>query len=200
MSKYYPNYSLYLGAQKCCDQGPTGPMGPTGPSTIGPMGYTGPTGPSVTGPTGRSCKGDTGPTGPSGISICSSIIGGSAENSITLLPSYFGAYTASYNLNTTLVENECITVIPLDCTLSNLYINLNVAPGIDIDKFYSFIVRKNGTDTSLVVTISGINVSGSNLLNTCDFSAGDVLTIKCVPIGSPSQMSLRWTCKILSRN
>ena len=66
MSRYYGNYSQYLGAQRCCDfrgQGPQGIQGPTGPASIGPVGNTGPTGPSVTGPTGRSCMGPTGPAG-----------------------------------------------------------------------------------------------------------------------------------------
>lgn len=69
MSRYYNNYTQYLGAQRCCTlktQGGEGPTGPTGPSIIGPRGYTGPTGESITGPTGRSCKGDTGDTGPTG--------------------------------------------------------------------------------------------------------------------------------------
>lgn len=69
MSRYYGNYSQYLGAQRCCDfrgQGPQGEQGPTGPVSIGAVGNTGPTGPSVTGPTGRSCMGPTGYTGYTG--------------------------------------------------------------------------------------------------------------------------------------
>lgn len=69
MSRYYGNYSQYLGAQRCCDfrgQGPQGEQGPTGPASIGGVGNTGPTGPSVTGPTGRSCMGPTGYTGATG--------------------------------------------------------------------------------------------------------------------------------------
>jgi len=64
MSRYYPNYTQYLGSQKCCNlksQGPEGPAGPTGPAAIGTIGNTGPLG--QTGPTGRSCKGPTGPAG-----------------------------------------------------------------------------------------------------------------------------------------
>jgi hypothetical protein len=47
MSKYYPTYSQYLGAQKCCEfrgQGPQGPEGPPGPSAVGQRGHTGATG------------------------------------------------------------------------------------------------------------------------------------------------------------
>jgi hypothetical protein len=81
MSKYYRNYTEYLGSQRCCDlrgAGPVGPMGPMGPASIGPpgTGYTG-----VTGPTGRNCRGPTGPpgatsgltgpTGPPGVALFS---------------------------------------------------------------------------------------------------------------------------------
>jgi hypothetical protein len=41
MSRYYGNYSQYLGAQRCCDlrgQGPQGEQGPTGPVSIGAVG------------------------------------------------------------------------------------------------------------------------------------------------------------------
>jgi hypothetical protein len=47
MSRYYPNYPQYLGAQKCCDlrtQGPIGLQGPPGPAGVGERGWTGPTG------------------------------------------------------------------------------------------------------------------------------------------------------------
>lgn len=64
MSSYYPNYSQYLGSQRCCDSrgpGPVGPQGPTGPASIGQRGVTGAVG--ATGPTGRGCAGPTGPAG-----------------------------------------------------------------------------------------------------------------------------------------
>jgi hypothetical protein len=64
MSRNYPSYSQYLGAQRCCDlrgQGPPGPQGPAGPAAIGPKGDTGSIG--YTGPTGRGCRGPTGPEG-----------------------------------------------------------------------------------------------------------------------------------------
>jgi len=67
MSGYYPNYSQYLGAQRCCNlktPGPAGPPGPTGPASIGQRGVTGSGGP--TGPTGRGCRGPTGEPGPPG--------------------------------------------------------------------------------------------------------------------------------------
>jgi hypothetical protein len=50
MSKYYSDYTQYLGAQRCCSlksQGPQGPEGPTGPQGgVGQRGHTGPIGPT----------------------------------------------------------------------------------------------------------------------------------------------------------
>lgn len=59
MSRFYPTYQQYLGAQRCCDlrtQGPRGNDGPTGPAGIGERGWTGETG----------YTGNTGPAGPTG--------------------------------------------------------------------------------------------------------------------------------------
>jgi hypothetical protein len=205
MSKYYPDYTKYLGSRRCCElrgDGPTGYTGPTGPGAIGQRGDTGPTGPSVTGPTGRSCKGDTGstgPTGPAGLNAyLTSMMGGLAIEPSTITDSYFGAYAATYTLNASLIENQATTIIPFNCTISDLYINLNLPPGVD--QGYIFTVRKNNVDTGIHISISDINVSGSNILNSADFNAGDVFTIRCVPNNNPNQVSVRWTCKITSKN
>jgi len=67
MSKYYPSYNQYFGAQRCCSlktELVVSCKGEQGPSSIGPMGHTGEPGP--TGPTGRPGCSFTGPTGPPG--------------------------------------------------------------------------------------------------------------------------------------
>ena len=100
MSRYYGNYSQYLGAQRCCDlrgQGPQGEQGPTGPASIGAVGNTGPTGPSVTGPTGRSCMGPTGPTG--------SFPTPTSETGVTGVVSYYSG-TYYYDSTKTFVINH----------------------------------------------------------------------------------------------
>ena len=70
MSKYYNNYTQYLGAQRCCDirvQGPEGPQGAQGAGAIGPRGFTGPIGATgAQGATGRGCRGATGQAGVTG--------------------------------------------------------------------------------------------------------------------------------------
>ena len=200
MSRYYTNYTQYLGAQRCCDfrgQGPQGLVGPTGPSAIGQRGLTGPTGSSVTGPTGRSCRGDTGPRGPAGSNI--SMLGGLATISSTnnTLTTYFGGYAAGSSLEVSSTETQATTYIPFNCTISNLYIYLTTAPGISTS--YTYTIRKNNIiDTSVTVTISGASSQGSDLTNTATFTAGDIFTISCVPDGTPNLTSVRWTCKLTS--
>jgi hypothetical protein len=86
MSKYYGNYTQYLGAQRCCDirvRGEQGPAGPAGPASIGPLGNTGPAGTSYTGPTGRGCKGATGDTGADGLTGYTGATGPTGETGAT---------------------------------------------------------------------------------------------------------------------
>ena len=223
MSKYYGTYSQYLGSQRCCDlrgQGPEGPRGPTGPSAIGERGMTGPTGPSVTGPTGRSCKGDTGPIGPTGFTgpaggptgiqgntgntgptgptgTVVSMIGGLVTLSTAgdnTNSRYFGAYVAGTGLGGTATESNATTIIPLNCTMSNFYVNLSTAPGLG--NSYTFTIRKNGANTPISVTISGNQLSGSNTTNTSTFTSGDTFTVISVPSGTPNFTEARWSCRL----
>jgi len=82
MSRYYGNYTQYLGATRCCNlntQGSIGPQGPVGPASIGPIGYTGSTG--VTGPQGQT--GPTGFTGPIGIPGTATLTGATGPTGST---------------------------------------------------------------------------------------------------------------------
>jgi hypothetical protein len=190
MSRYYANYGQYLGAQRCCDsrgEGPQGPAGPTGPSAIGQRGYTGPAGASVTGPTG--------PAGP--IVTLSSMIGGLVTSPSTITTSYFGAYAGSFTPSSSSLEYEAVTIIPFNSIISNLYINLSDPPGSG--KGYLFTIRNEGSDTGINTTILDTNTSGSNTINSSNFSAGDQFAIQCVPINSPDSVSIRWSCQITSR-
>lgn len=215
MSRYYTNYSQYLGAQKCCDlrgQGPQGPTGPTGESAVGQRGFTGPQGDTgFTGPTGRSCKGDTGPqgdtgaqgdtgpTGPSGVSTNSnSMIGGiaSISGSATTSTTYFGAYVAGTTLDVVTTEANAITVIPYDCTVSNFYVysssSLSAGTG------YQFTIRKNNSDTFIIATINSASQTASDTSNNASFSAGDILTISSNPSNTPTGTVIRWSCRLSS--
>lgn len=206
MSKYYNNYTQYLGAQRCCNlrvQGNEGPPGPTGPAIIGPMGYTGPTGVGPTGPTGRSCKGDTGPTGPteigptgptgpnSGTNV--SMLGGVATISGSTT-SYFGGYVGSITLNSTTTETNAYTAIPFNCSISDFYVYSSSS--MSVGTGYQFTIRKNGSNTVVTTTINSASQTASDTTNNVSFSAGDVFTIQSSPSNTPSGTTIRWTCKL----
>jgi len=201
MSRYYGNYSQYLGAQKCCDlrtQGPVGPQGPPGPAGVGERGWTGPAGQSFTGPTGRGCRGPTGEQGPIGTSV--SMIGGLATNLSNNSVNYFGGYAGSFTTNSTITESESITTIPFNCSISNFYISANSDQG-ETDRSYTFYIRKNGVNTSVTTSLVGLTTSNSDLINSVSFNSGDNLTISANPSQGtsgfdPVSISVRWSCRL----
>lgn len=119
MSSYYPNYSQYLGSQRCCDSrgpGPVGPQGPTGPASIGQRGVTGAVG--ATGPTGRGCAGPTGPAGP--VYTPPAIAVGVTGNYALLM--YDASTSTTYRANTTSLTNIGKTFIIEHPTNENKYL------------------------------------------------------------------------------
>jgi len=181
MSKYYGNYNQYLGSQKCCNierRGPQGMIGPTGPASVGPRGNTGPTGPQA--------------------SNFNSIIGGVAqinEEPVTYI-SYMGLYVAGKSLEVEQAEIAALNVIPFNCKISNLYINLSATPGES--RSYTFTLRNNSINTDITITISDNDTSGNDLVHSATFNSGDSISIMIVPDGSPNSVNLRWTCQLSS--
>lgn len=75
--------------------------------------------------------------------------------------------------------------------LTNFYVELHGSPGAG--KSYTFTLRINGVDTALVVAIADAATSGSDLVNEVNVSAGDLLSISCVPAGTPTARKARWS-------
>jgi hypothetical protein len=64
-------------------------------------------------------------------------------------------------------------VIPIACTISQLYINCGTAPGIGLN--VTVTLQKNNVDTALSVVITGNGTFvGSDLVNTISFVPGDL--------------------------
>jgi len=75
--------------------------------------------------------------------------------------------------------------------LKNLRVELNDSPGEG--KSYTFTIRLNrATDTSLEVVIADTDTSGADT-GEIDVSAGDVVSIKCVPSGTPTARYAQWS-------
>lgn len=75
-------------------------------------------------------------------------------------------------------------IIPASGTISKLYVTTESAPGTS--KSLTFTFRKNGVGTSTTCQISGSNKTASDFTNSFSVSAGDLLSISCVPSGSPT--------------
>jgi hypothetical protein len=81
-------------------------------------------------------------------------------------------------------ESAAALPMPVTSTLSNLYVSLQVAPGTG--KSLAFTVMKNGSPTSLTVTISDTSTTATDVINTASFTAADTISLKCVPTGTPT--------------
>ena len=113
MSRYYSNYTQYLGSQRCCNlrtQGQSGPTGPTGPAGIGERGWTGPTGAGSAGPTG--------PTGPPSTEVTNYLYPNPNETT-TINPTFYKlslsppTLTTDLSSNTSLIGSSSISPVPV---------------------------------------------------------------------------------------
>ena len=99
-----------------------------------------------------------------------------------------------FNAGVSSTEGAVQQPMPAAGTVSDFYVTLNTEPGTG--KSYTFVVRKNGDDTEVTCTISGTATTGSDLANSVDFDAGDLISIMATPSAQdPSQMSMRWTAQ-----
>ncbi len=81
-------------------------------------------------------------------------------------------------------ENATEMLVTRSGTIQNLYIKLRGSPGTG--KSYAFTVRKNGADTALTATVSDTSTIANDTANSFTVVAGDRLTMKIVPSGTPS--------------
>lgn len=121
--------------------------------------------------------------------MISSIVG--TENS------YPSATATNYNhISTTLLGSWNATetardeIMPGSFTLSNLYVLLDAAP--TAGKSWQFTVMKNGSATSLTVTISDAGVSAEDITNSVSFVAGDTISLRSVPSSTPTTGTNLW--------
>ncbi len=113
--------------------------------------------------------------------------------------------TTEYNLFTSggqpwnSTEANIFQVISAPGDLSNLRIKLENAPGTSNDSI--FVVRLNGSDSGLTVTISGaVATSGFDIVNTVAVVAGDKISIEHTPVGGPTVGWAFWSMLFTSTN
>lgn len=80
----------------------------------------------------------------------------------------------------------------LDCTLSNLYVEMTSAPGIG--KSWTLDTRVNSASPvgDLSVTVSDAAMSGNDTIHSVSVTAGNLLSMRSVPSGTPTSTVIRW--------
>ncbi len=81
-------------------------------------------------------------------------------------------------------ESFTYHIAPTSGVFKNLTIRLSTAPGSG--KSYAYTLMKNGVATALTATVSNTSTTASDTSNTVSVSAGDTLTLRCVPSGTPA--------------
>jgi len=161
--------------------GPAGPMGPTGPvGAAGPTGPAGPSGPAgptgttgATGPMGPAGPaGPIGPTGPAGApganGTSGSAIGGNYPNSAS------GSFLMPWSDVVSTTEANASVPLPSG-TASKLVVSLTKEPGAG--QSATITIRRNGVDTALSCTISGIANTCADTVDRLTFGDGDLLSV-----------------------
>lgn len=110
------------------------------------------------------------------------ILAGGSTTPSTSATNYSAA--TSYSLSWDATESAQRSVVPTTGTLKNIRVRLGTAPGTG--RSWTFTYYKNGsTDTAVACTISDTATTCSNS-NTASFTAGDTVSIKSVPSGTPT--------------
>lgn len=87
-------------------------------------------------------------------------------------------------------EASISTVMPTAGTFSNFYIRSTTAPGAG--KSYTYTLRKNGADTAVTATMSDAATTATDSTNSVTYAAGDTISIKAVPTGTPTAAVVRY--------
>lgn len=82
--------------------------------------------------------------------------------------------------------------VAITSTIYNVYANVSVAPGVGTSVVFTLI--KNGSATSLVVTISGTNTSATNTTTRVSLAQGDLACWQVSITGSPAASFMGLSC------
>jgi len=112
-----------------------------------------------------------------------------------ILSSYSAASTSATNYGSltggqagwTAAEADSQIIVPTSGTISRFYAKLASTPGTS--KSYQFTVMLNGSASALDMTITGAVSTGNDVTHSISVSAGDTLTIRSLPTGTPTSQS-----------
>jgi len=81
--------------------------------------------------------------------------------------------------------------VSTDGVIKYLRVKLSGAPGVG--KKYTFALMLNGNPTALTLEIADGATTGSNMVNEIIVTAGDTVSLRCIPNGTPTQVYATWT-------
>lgn len=116
------------------------------------------------------------------------VFGGAVQNVSNSVVNYNNLMSsASWNAT----ESNVYAPVPTGGTLKNLYIITSAAPGAA--KTYKFDLMVNGSPTGPTVSITGAGTTtGNDTSNTAAVVAGDLVSIRCTPTGTPAAAFVKW--------
>ncbi len=122
---------------------------------------------------------------------------GQSSTGQTTSANRFAALVAAGNSFASTATGGAESIMPCVGTLKNLYVNCDAGPGASITR--TFTVQKNGSDTSLTVSLTGAGTgagvsTANDTTDTVNFSAGDALTLRTSATGTTTNSGvIRWT-------
>lgn len=114
-----------------------------------------------------------------------SLIPGNFDGSNTLSASsteYGNLMGGNAGVDTT--ETTFTQLVPTGGSISSLYVKLGTAPGAGKSRAFTLMV--NGSPSTLTCTVSDANTTANDTTHSVTVAAGDRVTIKSVPTGTPA--------------
>lgn len=90
-------------------------------------------------------------------------------------------------------ESNVYSVLPTGGVLKNLYVRISGAASGGT-AHYTFALMRNGTAQALTTDISGAATAGTDTTNNFSAVAGDTVSIRCTPAGTPTARNVAWSC------
>lgn len=115
------------------------------------------------------------------------VIPGARDSNNTGATNYFSVVGSNGVSNTT--ENLVETIVATGGTISKLRINLTAAPSTG--KSFVYTLRVNGVDSALTCTVADAATTASDTTHSVSVAAGDRVSIKAVPSGTPTASTVR---------
>ncbi|MFA5054289.1 MAG: hypothetical protein WC565_09535, partial [Parcubacteria group bacterium] len=126
------------------------------------------------------------------------LFGGRPSDALNNAATEYNAVAGANTWNAT--ESARVQCVSAPGTIDSLYVELTADPGTSPDA-YRFTLRKNGSDTALTCTITADATSGSDVSHSVAVVAGDVVSIQCEALNTPSATpGAQWTMRFTSTN